>query len=133
MWGAAGALLERQCALLFCNSDGQRSAAPFSDCRATLPSRWLGFFNFILTSYLLFITLRRVPYHRAWLNCAHSFLNSFLWWAAGLGFLSVFYPQASWGAARAWRGELGQHQLKVGGVEDCMRAVCHTLVTLSGP
>ena len=53
------------------------------------------FFNFLLTSYYLYITMRRAPMHRTWLNCAHSFMALFPWWAASLAFIGVFYPQAS--------------------------------------
>lgn len=60
-------------------------------------------FNFCLTSYILYVTVRRVPMHRAWLNCIHAFLDSFLWWAAALGLLGIYYPQVrGWLPASFW-------------------------------
>jgi len=53
------------------------------------------FFNFLLTSYYLYITIRHAPMHRTWLNCVNSFLALFPWWAASLAFIGVFYTEAS--------------------------------------
>ena len=51
------------------------------------------FFYFVLTSYYLYITIRRAPMHRTWLNCANAFLALFPWWAASLAFIGVFYHE----------------------------------------
>ncbi|GAB4819763.1 hypothetical protein N2152v2_006809 [Parachlorella kessleri] len=55
--------------------------------------KWQAFFNFLLTSYYLYITIRRAPMHRTWLNCVSAFLALFPCWAASLAFIGVFYPQ----------------------------------------
>ena len=67
-------------------------------CLATLLavlSRLQAFFYFVLTSYYLYITIRRAPMHRTWLNCVNAFLALFPWWAASLAFIGVFYHEAS--------------------------------------
>ena len=68
---------------------------PFVELSALAPGLLQVFFNFLLTSYYLYITIRRAPMHRTWLNCVNAFLAFFPWWAASLAFIGVFYPQAS--------------------------------------
>ncbi|GAB4819680.1 hypothetical protein N2152v2_006726 [Parachlorella kessleri] len=41
--------------------------------------KWQAFFYFLLTSYHLYITIRRAPMHRTWLNCVNAFLALFPW------------------------------------------------------
>ncbi|GAB4819764.1 hypothetical protein N2152v2_006810 [Parachlorella kessleri] len=74
-----------------------RMALPLVPAAFQLYPKWqasgLVFFNFLLTSYYLYITIRRAPMHRTWLNCVNAFLALFPWWAASLAFIGVFYPQ----------------------------------------
>ena len=46
-------------------------------------------------SYFFYLTLRRAPYHRTWLNVAEACLYSSCWYASGLCLLGIYYPQAS--------------------------------------
>lgn len=56
---------------------------------------------FLLMSWFLHITVRRVPYHRACLNIGEAALYSAAWYAAGLALLGIYYPQARCGGGRA--------------------------------
>lgn len=48
--------------------------------------------------------MRRAPYHRTYLNVAEAFLYAWVWWAAGLALIGIYYPQVSAGvgASPGW-------------------------------
>ena len=54
-----------------------------------------GWVNFLLVSWFLYITVRRAPYHRTWLNVGEAFLYAWVWWAAGLALIGIYYPAVS--------------------------------------
>ncbi|GAB4819671.1 hypothetical protein N2152v2_006717 [Parachlorella kessleri] len=68
-------------------------ALPLVPMAFQLFPKWQAFFYFVLTSYYLYITIRRAPMHRTWLNCVNAFLALFPWWAASLAFIGVFYHE----------------------------------------
>lgn len=57
---------------------------------------WQGWINLLLMSYFLYLTIRRVPYHRSYLNVAEAFLYSWCWYASGLVLIGIYYPQVTW-------------------------------------
>lgn len=87
--GAAASLL-----LLLSAGRGALSAA-----RSPPPCPPQGWALFLLASYFLYITIRRVPFHRAYLNIGEAFLYSWCWLAAGLAVLGTYYPQVETSAA----------------------------------
>ncbi|GAB4819670.1 hypothetical protein N2152v2_006716 [Parachlorella kessleri] len=77
-----------------CNNDSDRTLFFFPGKVGSYLMRLnVAFFNFLLTSYYLYITIRRAPMHRTWLNCVNAFLAVFPWWAASLAFIGVFYHE----------------------------------------
>lgn len=75
------------------------SMSPFA-----APALLQGWANLLLITWFLWLTIRRVPYHRTYLNIAEAFLYSWCWYAAGLALIGIYYPQASLQAGPDWHG-----------------------------
>lgn len=81
------------------------------------PAPKQGWINFLLVSWFVYITVRRAPYHRSWLNVTEAFLYGWVWWAAGLALVGIYYPAVS--TRPSVQGGLGQRCKRETGTIQC--------------